>query len=97
LEVVYGILAVMFACFFALNIYFRVKVFKHYRVLMRNRVEFAAADIFSDARVESIVLRHPDLREHIVGYCRNMRFTMRMATVFVILVIILGFVLLRSR
>jgi hypothetical protein len=91
------ILAVLFAAFFALNVYFRVKVFRYYRVLMQNKVEFGTAEIFSNARMQVVIDRHPHLSESITKFCRNMRLTMRMATVFVILVIILGFVLLKNR
>lgn len=97
MEPVFGVLAALFAGFFALNVYFRVKVFRHYHVLMRNKVEFGTAEIFSSEKMEKVIARHPEMREPITKFCRNMRLTMQMATVFVILVIILGFVLFRSR
>jgi hypothetical protein len=96
-EPVYRILAILFAGFFLLNVYFRLRIFKHYRTLMRNKVEFGTAEIFSDDRMETVIARHPQLKETITRFCKNMRFTMWMATVFVILVIIFGFVLLRDR
>jgi hypothetical protein len=97
METIYLILACLFAGFFALNIYFRVRVFKHYRVLIDNRIEFGAADIFSDDRMQVVINRYPHMEESIMRFCRNMRFTMWMATVFVVLVIILGFVLFKYR
>jgi hypothetical protein len=97
LEPIYRTLAILFAGFFALNVYFRLRIFRHYRVLIDNRVEFGTAEIFSEAKMEKVIARHPDLKDAITKFCRNMRFTMWMATVFVILVIILWFVLLRHR
>lgn len=94
---IFGILACLFAGFFFLNLYIRLKVFRHYRILMANKVEFGAAEIFSDVRMQTVIERHPQFRDSIRKFCLNMRFTMWMATVFVILVIILGFVLLRMR
>lgn len=96
-KAILAVLAALFAGFFILNVYFRIKVFRHYRVLIDNRVEFGAADIFSEARMSLVVDRYPHVRESIEKFCKNMRFTMRMATVFVVLVIIFGFVLLRHR
>ena len=96
MESVYAILAALFAGFFVLNVYFRLRVFKYYRVLLKNRVQFGTAEIFSDIRRADVIRRHPDQREAITQFCRHMRLTMRMATVFVILVIVLGFVLFRS-
>jgi len=92
---IFGILAALFAGFFILNVYFRIKVFRHYRILIDNRVEFNAVDIFSEERMQSIISRYPHLRKSITRFCRNMRLTMWMATVFVTLVIILGFILFR--
>lgn len=97
METIYTILACLFAGFFALNVYFRVKVFKHYRTLIDNRVDFAIADIFSEPRMQTVIGRYPHMRSSITIFCRNMRRTMWMATVFVILVIIFGFVLFGQR
>jgi hypothetical protein len=44
-----------------------------------------------------VVEKYPHAGEAIEKFCLNMRFTMWMATVFVVLVIIFGFVLLRNR
>jgi len=96
-EPVFRILAALFLGFFLLNVYFRLRIFKHYRTLMKNRVEFGTAEIFSDKRMEAVISRHPQLKEQITKFCLNMRLTMWMATVFVILIIIFGFVLLRNR
>jgi hypothetical protein len=92
-----GILACLFAGFFILNMYFRIKVFRHYRILMTNKIEFGTAEIFSDVRMQAVIDKHPQQKDAIRRFCMNMRFTMWMATVFVILVIILGFVLIRNR
>ena len=97
MEPVYRILAALFAGFFLLNVYFRLRIFKHYRILMQNRVEFGTAEIFSDKRMHAVIDRHPQLKEAITKFCLNMRLTMRMATVFVILVIIFGFFLFRDQ
>ena len=94
---IFTILAVLFAGFFALNVYFRLRIFKHYRVLIQHRIEFGTAEIFSDEKMRGVIARHPMQRDAITKFCMNMRLTMWMATVFVILVIILGFVLLRNR
>ncbi|HLF62416.1 MAG TPA: hypothetical protein VI603_01625 [Saprospiraceae bacterium] len=93
---IFGILAVLFAGFFLLNVYFRVKIFRHYRILIDNRIDFGTAEIFSEIRMQSMIDRYPHMRVSITTFCRNMRLTMWMATVFVVLVIIFGFVLLRN-
>jgi len=94
-KTILGILAALFAGFFVLNVYFRLRIFRHYRVLTQHRVEFGTADIFSDARMRAVMQKYPQVEESIEKFCLNMRFTMWMATVFVILVIIFGFVLFR--
>jgi hypothetical protein len=97
LNTVFGILAVLFAGFFALNVYFRVKIFRHYRILVDNRIEFGIGDIFSESRMQSVIQRYPHMRDSITRFCRNMRLTMWMASVFVTLTILLGYYLMKTR
>lgn len=97
MQTVLTILAICFAGFFLLNVYFRVRIFKHYRVLITQRVDFRASDIFSDERMTAVIDKYPHAEHAIRQYCINMRRTVRMASVFVSLVIVLGIVLLRNR
>jgi hypothetical protein len=81
-----------------LNVYFRAKVFKVYGILVRNKVEFGAAHIFNRAKLEKEVLvRHPQFRNEIETFIRHMRYSIRMATVLLVLITLFGAILMYYR
>lgn len=76
----------MFICIFALNFYFRIRVFKAYKYLVQNEVEFDATDIFSKKKIEEIVARHPEHADGIRNFMDNIRRSVRLATVLTTLI-----------
>lgn len=83
LSVVIGI----FVAMLFLNIYFRVKVFKVYKVLSKNRVEFGAKHLFSKkAMEEEIYPQYPQWRTEIDTFTRHIKYSIRMATVLTTLI-----------
>lgn len=91
------VLALLFAAFFLLNMYFRVKVVKSYRTLSEHGVRFAASDIFSSQKMQQVKNRHPGHRGDIDSFAKHMKYSLWMASVFVTLVIIFGGVLLINK
>lgn len=90
---VFVVLALFFGGFFLLNVYFRIKVWKSWRVLSRDGVEFAATDIFSGKKIREVIARYPEHRDDILNFAKHMQFSMWMASVFVVLIIIFGLAL----
>ena len=77
----------LFIAMLFLNIYFRVKVFRVYKILVQNRVEFGAAHVFSKQKMEEeIIPRYPEQRQHIETFVRHIRYSIRMATVLTTLI-----------
>ncbi|MDX1477604.1 MAG: hypothetical protein R3301_07835 [Saprospiraceae bacterium] len=89
----FALLALLFGGFFLLNVYFRVKVWKSWRVLSQRGVEFAATDIFSGRKLRAVIAKYPDSRDEILSYARHMQYSIWMASAFVILIIIFGMAL----
>jgi predicted RND superfamily exporter protein len=88
----------LFVAMLFVNLYFRAKVLKLYGVLVRNKVEFGAAHIFNRQKLEAEVLtRYPQFREEIEGFIRHMRYSIRMATVLILLITAFGAVLMYFR
>jgi len=87
------VLALLFGGFFLLNMYFRIKVWKSWRVLSRHGVEFAARDIFSGQKLRAVIDRYPEHKEDILNYAKHMQFSLWLASVFVVLIIIFGIAL----
>lgn len=81
-----------------LNVYFRVKVFKSYKVLIENRVEFGASHIFNKAKMEAEVIpKYPALRKDIETFVSHMRYSIKMATVLIMLITLFGAILMYYR
>ncbi|MDX1408776.1 MAG: hypothetical protein R3330_11600 [Saprospiraceae bacterium] len=89
----FALLALLFGGFFLLNVYFRIKVWRSWRVLSEHGVEFAASDIFSGRKLRAVIARYPEHRAEILSYARHMQYAIWMATAFVILIIIFGMAL----
>lgn len=81
-----------------LNIYFRVKVFKVYKLLVQNRVEFGAKHIFNKKKMEEEVYPlHPNMREEIDTFVRHIKYSIKMATILTTLITAFGAILMYYR
>jgi len=81
-----------------LSFYFRVKVLASYRELLRNRVAFGAADVFDSNKLErEIIPRYPGQAQAIRDFARYLRKAIRMASVLIVLITLLGALLMYFR
>lgn len=81
-----------------LNLYFRAKVLKVYGILLRNKVEFRAAHIFSRKKLEAEILpRYPQFQNEIETFIRHMRYSIRMASILLLLITVFGAMMLYFR
>lgn len=88
----------LFVAMLFVNLYFRAKVLKVYGVLVRNRVEFGAAHIFSRQRLEAEILpKYPQFRTEIETFIRHMRYSIQMASVLIALITAFGAILMWYR
>ncbi|MBV6429083.1 MAG: hypothetical protein KIPDCIKN_03621 [Haliscomenobacter sp.] len=88
----------LFAAMLFLNIYFRIKVLKAYKVLVRNKVEFGAVHVFNRSRREAEVHpRYPQMKNEIETFANHLRYSIRMATVLTALITLFGAILLYYR
>jgi hypothetical protein len=88
----------LFVAMLFLNVYFRAKVLKVYGVLVRNKVEFGAAHIFNRQKLEEEILpRYPQFRSEIETFISHMRYSIRVATVLLVLITAFGAILMYFR
>jgi len=88
----------LFIAMLFLNIYFRVKVMKVYKVLIKNRVEFGAAHIFNDEKMAAeIYPRYPEQVDNIKTFVNHIRYSIKMATVLTTLITAFGAILMYYR
>ena len=93
----FGVIGAFVAMVF-LNVYFRVKVFKSYKTLVRNRVEFGARHLFNRQKMEEEILpRYPHMREEIETFVRHLRYSIRMASILIALITLFGAILMYFR
>lgn len=85
----------LFIAMLFLNVYFRVKVLKAYRVLVQHEVEFEPMDVFSDKKLEQEVYpRYPHLQHEVMTFAHHLRYSIKMATVLLLLITLFGGVLM---
>ncbi len=88
----------LFIAMLFVNIYFRVRVFKVYKILVENRVEFGAAHIFNAEKMErEVYSKYPEQKKNISIFVRHMRYSIKMATVLIVLITLFGAILMYYR
>lgn len=89
------VVAVFLALLFV-NLYFRIKVLKSYKILVQNRVDFEAKWILNEKRMESEVIpNHPaEMANEIRTFSKHIRFSMKIASILITLITILGAILM---
>ena len=92
------LIILLFLAMLFVNVYFRVRVLKHYKKLVAARVEFDAGHVFNRNRLEAEILpKYPNNREDILAFVDNMHRTIRMASVLIFLITAFGAVLMWYR
>jgi hypothetical protein len=88
----------LFAAMLFLNLYFRIKVYKSYKKLVQNRVEFGVKHFLNQEKMEQeIYPRYPHMREEIDTFARHIRYSVKMATVLTTLITLFGGILMYFR
>lgn len=88
----------LFVAMLFLNIYFRVKVLKAYKVLVHNRIEFTPAHVINKKRMQKeIIPKYPGHKKDIETFVNHLFFSVRMATVLIALITLFGAILMYYR
>ncbi len=88
----------LFVAMLFVNVYFRAKVLKTYGRLVKNRVEFGAAHIFNKKKMEDEILpKYPHMRQDILDFTNHMQYSIKMASVLIVLITLFGAALMYFR
>ena len=88
----------LFVAMLFLNVYFRVKVFRVYKVLVENNVEFNASHFFNKEKMEKeVISKYPEQRTEIETFVSHMRYSIGMASVLIALITLFGGILMYYR
>jgi hypothetical protein len=92
------IIIALFLGMLFINLYFRAKVLRAYRVLVQTEVDFTASQILSQRRMEEeVVPAYPEQAAAIRDFSNYLRRSIRMATVLLALITLFGGVLMWYR
>ncbi len=81
-----------------LNVYFRVKVFRLYKTLVQNRVEFSPIHFINREKLEAEILpKYPEQKENILQFIAHIRFSVSLASVLTFLITAFAAVLMFMR
>jgi hypothetical protein len=81
-----------------LNVYFRVKVFKVYKRLVQNEVEFKPVHFINRERLETEILpKYPEHKDDILLFMSHIRYSMNLASVLIFLITAFAAVLMFMR
>jgi hypothetical protein len=84
----------LFLAMLFLNFYFRVKVLKVYKRLVRDRVQFGAAHMFNKKKMEEeIYPQYPDHVEDIKTFVSHIFYSLRIASILIVLITLAGLLL----
>lgn len=88
----------LFVAMLFVNVYFRIKVLKSYKKLVQNRVEFGVKDILNKEKIETEVIpKYPHMKQDILDFTNNIRYSIKMATILIVLITAFGAVLMYYR
>lgn len=97
-SVLLTIVILIFVAMLGVNLYFRAKVLRAYGKLVRARVDFTAAQIFSTTRVEEeVVPKYPAQADAIRDFSGYLRKSIQMNTVLLALITAFGGILMWYR
>jgi len=92
------IVCLLFVAMLAVNLYFRAKVLRAYRVLVQDQVDFTPGQICSKLRMEDeIIPRYPDSAEAIRNFSGYLQLSIKMTTVLMALITTFGGILMWFR
>ncbi|MBK9015426.1 MAG: hypothetical protein IPM82_15950 [Saprospiraceae bacterium] len=98
LKILAFLLIGLFVAMLFVNVYFRAKVLKTYKRLVQNRVEFGASHLFNRKKMEEEVLpKYPHMRQDILDFSNHMQYSIKMASVLIVLITLFGAVLMYFR
>lgn len=92
-----GLMFLVIALFIAilfLNVFFRVRIFKVYKRLVQNKVEFDSSHFFnSEKREREVLSRYPQHKDDIEYFISQIHLSVQIASILIVLIIAAGFLL----
>ncbi len=92
------IVIALFVAMLFVNVYFRVKVLKSYKILIQNKVQFDTKHVFNKKKMaKEVIPKYPHLKNEIETFSSHIQYSIKMATVLIALITIFGAILMYYR
>jgi hypothetical protein len=93
-DILFYLIIGFFLALLFLNIYFRVKVLKLYKILVKNRIEFNASHIFNKEKMMTEILsQYPDFSNEILTFTGHIKRSLSIAVILIVLITVMGCIL----
>ena len=97
MQAVYVVIACLLIILLALNVVLRLYVFKLYRTLLKEEIDFEPKHFFNQNKLEDEVIpRYPEHADVIRSFVKWVQFSMTMASIMLVLILYLGYTLIKS-
>ena len=84
----------LFVALLFLQLYFRIRVVKLYRKMVNHEIQFEGKHIFSKRKMEEEILpKYPEHKDDILKFVKEMRFSIQIASLLIILIMVAGLIL----
>ena len=90
-------IAAAFLGMLGVNVYFRARVLRAYRELVRAGIEFDGRDMLTQPRIDELVRRHPGHETELRAFTGGIRRSMSLASGLIVLIALLGATLMWYR
>lgn len=83
----------MFVGLFLINIFFRARVMKAYKYLVKNDIRFTAKDILSKSKMENDILpKYPDHQKEIKNFVDLMKTSLMFSLGLILVILVLALI-----
>lgn len=97
-NVLFALIIAAFVGMLFINVFYRVKIFKLYKYLVQNKVEFETSHFFNREKMEKEVIeKYPDHKNEIRAFVKMVQNSVQLASLLIVIIIALGYLLLKSR
>ena len=97
-EILFLLIVAAFGAMLFVNIFFRVKILRSYRYLVKNRIEFNSSHFFNRNKLENEVLsKYPDHRDAIEDFIRLVKKSVSLASGLIVIILLFGYLLMKFR
>ena len=94
-NILFTLIIIAFCGMLFINIFFRVKVLKNYKYLVKNKVNFTVTELFNTKKLKTeIIPKHPKHEAQILSFAKNIRNSVFLAMGLIALITIFGAILM---